>query len=274
MGCTKVRQKRQIFYISMTLFCTLSSVLAEEVCCTKSAWAYPTGEAVPPECDKNGVTCTEGLIHVEKPLKSSKSIAGLLGRVKKSGPITILDNTDLVISIDMLEEIVHNGPGPAVHLRDPKLADGTCFTSLKRIIVDEPLRYCKKRDLLLFEGNVTPEVKDLLEKAANETLSGCESLTTPIPTSATLNWTTTIRSLPTTSNGIAVVPPLCVQSSAAASAHEKLKCPSKNGILAAGIIVIVILLVLLGISMSVSIKLYFFRKQEDAAFAAFGNYII
>ncbi|CAD6196051.1 unnamed protein product [Caenorhabditis auriculariae] len=255
MGSSKPRLKRQLVFAFGILFCTLSTVTSQVKCCKRAAWAYPTGDAVPPECDFSRSKCTEGSITMEQP-SSSSEMPTFLGNALRTGPISILDNTKVGIMIQHLIEIVHNGT------------------------VDNPYIFCKNWDLIRLENNVTEEIKLRLEKVANKTLAVCNTVTTPAPTAAPLNTTTTltISSLSTTSNDTAGVPQQCAQSvasaaaAASASAKEK-ECPSKNGLLIGAVIVIVVLLVLLGISMYISIRLYFFRKDEDAAFAAYVSYV-
>ncbi|CAD6196052.1 unnamed protein product [Caenorhabditis auriculariae] len=276
MGSSKPRLKRQLVFAFGILFCTLSTVTSQVKCCKRPISAYPSGDAIPPECEN--LDCTEGSITMEKP--SGKKVVSFLGKTERTGAISILDNKLKAIMIPDLIEIVHNGPGPAVHLREPNLDDKFSFKKLQKITVDNPYIFCKNWDLIRLENNVTEEIRLRLEKVANETLAVCNTVTTPAPTAAPLNTTTTltISSLSTTSNDTAGVPQQCAQSvasaaaAASASAKEK-ECPSKNGLLIGAVIVIVVLLVLLGILVYMYIRLYFFRKDEDAAFAAYVSYV-
>ncbi|CAD6199116.1 unnamed protein product [Caenorhabditis auriculariae] len=275
MGSSKPRLKRQLTFAFGILFCTLSKVTSEGACCKRCISAYPSGEAVPPGCEI--MDCTDESITIEKP--NGRKVSSFLAKASRTGAISILDNTRIEISISALTEIVHNGPGPAIHLRNPNLI-GSSFFSLEKITVDNPYKFCKNWDLIRLENNVTTEVRNWLEKVANETLAVCNTVTTPAPTAVPSNTrtTSTISSLFTTSDDTAGVPPHCAQSvasaaaAASASAKEK-ECPSKNGPLIGAVIVIVVLLVLLGILVYMYIRLYFFRKNEDAAFAAYVSYI-
>ncbi|CAD6200223.1 unnamed protein product [Caenorhabditis auriculariae] len=275
MGSSKARLKRQLVYVFGILFCAISRATVEGACCKRAMIAYSSGEAIPPECQDNSVTCTEESIFLENP-SSFRILDSFLKSATRTGSITILDNEKIDIVISNVEEIVHNGQGPAVHLRNPALV-GRSFVKLKKITVPNPHMFCQSWDLLRLENNITAEVRNRLEKVANETLAVCNTMTTPTPTSATVETTASTNiSLPTTSNDTAVIPSQCAQSvaSAVASASQREKdCPSNKGLLIGGIVLVVVLLILLAISTFVAIRLYFFRKDEDADFAVYVSYI-
>ncbi|CAD6185722.1 unnamed protein product [Caenorhabditis auriculariae] len=275
MGSSKARLKRQLVYVFGILFCAISRATVEGACCKRAMIAYSSGEAIPPECQDNSVTCTEEPTFLENP-SSLRILDSFLKRATRTGSITILDNKNVEILISNLEEIVHNGQGPAIHLRNPQLT-GKAFVKLNKITVPNPHMFCKKWDLLRLENNVTAEVRNRLETVANKTLAVCNTMTTPTPTSATVKTTASTNiSLPSTSNDTAVNPSQCAQSvaSAVASASQREKdCPSNKGLLIGGIVLVVVLLILLAISTFVAIRLYFFRKDEDADFAVYVSYI-
>ncbi|CAD6192988.1 unnamed protein product [Caenorhabditis auriculariae] len=286
MVWNKARLKRQLVVICGILFCALSTASAQDACCPGSMWSYPSGDAVPPGCEDSKVTCTEGSVHVEQPSKKSTIVSSFLMRATKTGAIIILDTGGVSLKMSNLKEIVHKGIGPAVHLRNSKLVDDESFNSLERIEVDDPYVYCKNRDLLRFEGNVSKKVRELLEKVANKTLDICT--TTAAPTTVpTTEPTTELTSEPVitttktfnTTIGI-VADSRCGQnSSAAASARaqanaDRKDCPSycSTGMLITAIIIIVVLLILLAISTFAALRLFFFRKNEDAEIANFLSY--
>ncbi|CAD6197771.1 unnamed protein product [Caenorhabditis auriculariae] len=288
MAWNKARLKRQLVVVCGILFCALSTASAQYKCCPGSMWSYPSGDAVPPGCDDSKVSCTEGSVHVEQPSTESTIVPNFLSRATKTGAIIIIDNAGVTLRMRKLKKIVHKGLGPAVHLKNSKLVDDESFNSLEIIEVDDPYVYCKNRDLLLFEGNVSKEVRNLLEKVANKTLENCT--TTAAPTTVpTTQPTTELTSEPvitttTTFNttiGIVANSQQCGQnSSAAASARaqanaDRKDCPSycSTGMLITAIIIIVVLLILLAISTFAALRLFFFRKNEDAEIANHLSYV-
>ncbi|CAD6192994.1 unnamed protein product [Caenorhabditis auriculariae] len=281
MVWNKARLKRQLVVICGILFCTLSTASAQEKCCSGSMWAYPSGDAVPPGCEGSKVRCTEGSIHIEQPVATYAIVWGFLSRATKTGAIIVIDNAGVPLQISNLIEIVHKGIGPAVHLKNARLSDGVCFNNLERIEVNDPYVYCENRDLLRFEGNVSKEVRDLLEKVANKTLDICTTTAAPTTVPTTVP-TTELTSEPVitttttfnTTTGI-VADSRCGQNSSAAASElaqanaDRKDCPSycSTGMLITAITVSVVLLILLAISTFAALRLFFLRKNEDAEIA-------
>ncbi|CAD6194211.1 unnamed protein product [Caenorhabditis auriculariae] len=259
------RLKSWIFYIFGILW-TLSSFSAADECCKRSMWAYSSGDAMPPECIT--LFCTDSVIHIEGSDDTKQTVVKFLNTAKKTGPIAILDNT-VVVSAAVVKEIVVNGPGPAIYLRNSSLHEPTAFIKLDKISVDNHLRYCEKYDLLRLEGPIGKDLRERLETVANRTLADCKKVTTAAPTAA--------PTIPTaTSNGTPVVPPQCVRSVSAALAvasakaqakAEEKHCQCSSEMMIGGIIAIAILLILLCVATSCAVKLFFFRKNEDLALA-------
>ncbi|CAD6198589.1 unnamed protein product [Caenorhabditis auriculariae] len=274
---SKARLKRQLVVMFHIILWTLPTTFAIDKCCTRAMFSYPSGDAIPPECSVDTIKCTESVITMENPASTSTAVRSFLSRATKTGAIIVHGNADPPLIISNLKEISHEGPGPALFLKNPKLVAGNCFNQLQKISVKDISTYCEKRDLLRLEG-VTAEVRNILETVANQTLLECEKLTTTAVVDTT---TTTIISSSVTSNNTLGLPHACVHNvssaaSASASAQnkdEEKECPSYTGLLYAGTIAIALLLITSAVAITVATRLYFFRKDEDAALAVYISHV-
>ncbi|CAD6197190.1 unnamed protein product [Caenorhabditis auriculariae] len=187
--------KDPIISFLLSLSC-LFQVSAIEGCCKRTMLSYPSGAAIPPECEK--LRCTEAPILIENPKPSFDEIAMFLAPATKISTLTVIDN-EFFIFIHSLENLVHKGPGPAISFRNAKMHE-SCFKKLQKITVDDIRPYCKGEKLIVVEGKIDETVRQRLETVANQTLADCAKLTTLAPSTTTeaINTTTVTTEAPTT----------------------------------------------------------------------------
>ncbi|CAD6192630.1 unnamed protein product [Caenorhabditis auriculariae] len=154
------------------------NAFSAESCCQRPIYAYENGDAVPPEC-KPTDRCTEASIFADRA-RSGEAVQMFLMSLKKSNTITLIGNTT-TYNLDILEEVIHKGLGPAITLQNVVLSRGS-FKKLKTIKVDDVSIYCDgTTDLIKIEGSIPQPILDRLQKVKNETLEACKSLTTTQP---------------------------------------------------------------------------------------------
>ncbi|CAD6189846.1 unnamed protein product [Caenorhabditis auriculariae] len=197
MSCSfKYKELKASFQCSLLLFfitliSIFSSVLAGN-CCTQPMVSFSSGEAFPDECLK--LACTDDIILVVNPNVNHRLIWNFAFEATQISTLTVISNRGKPLEFNKLERIVHHGSGPAIRFFDADIAS-ISFVNLKEIIVDEPLIYCQKRDLIVFESQISQVVMDRLKKIARKTLAVCDGPTVPptSPTTVPLKTTTSKR---------------------------------------------------------------------------------
>ncbi|CAD6196219.1 unnamed protein product [Caenorhabditis auriculariae] len=261
MALPKACLKRQLFYLFVLIWATVTVRSEDTGCCKRNMYAYHSGDAMPEECESSSVSCTEGAVFVEHANVKSQMVTGFLSRARKTGAITLINIKHLLFSIANLEEIVHHGPGPALHLNNSV----------------DPLRYCKDRNLIILEGNMDKDLRIKLEALSKKTLAVCDTLTTAAPTAAPTN-TTTARAGPNTMKVPAGVPQNCppsVAAAASATAQDENKdneCPNYTHFLIGGVTIVAALLIIVLVETVMIIKMYFFRQHQDTKIAGLASY--
>ncbi|CAD6195928.1 unnamed protein product [Caenorhabditis auriculariae] len=134
-----------IFFFSS--FASIS--LAQDECCQRLILSYPTGDAIPPGCEK--LKCTEAPVHVEKSLASANDVAYFLNNAVNISTLTVINNGNRFNMLNV-ERIFHEERGPAVLLKDVDLHKDA-FVNLKKIEVKDVSLYCEDQNLVVIEGN-------------------------------------------------------------------------------------------------------------------------
>ncbi|CAD6195174.1 unnamed protein product [Caenorhabditis auriculariae] len=163
------QMKNFLFFFALLIF-KYRAALAAGPCCDRPIFIYPSGIGIPPGCMDS--KCSKSSIHIESSEIANVKALNFLRDITKTGTLSVFD-APKDLSFKGLREIVHNGPGPALHIKDVHL-DTDSFAKLKKITVDDPLRYCEKRDLVII-GDIDAVVKERLEKVANKALSVCDA---------------------------------------------------------------------------------------------------
>ncbi|CAD6198301.1 unnamed protein product [Caenorhabditis auriculariae] len=177
MMWNRVKGSLNVKLLLMIAMMNLFSVVLTESCCQRPMYAYKDGDAVPPECVS--VTCTEATIYADGS-RGYQGVHSYLFRATKISSLTLIGNVTLFY-MDVLKEVVHKGPGPALTLRYANLGEDT-FKSLKTIKVDDVTIYCNGSNKLIeIEGKLLDDVLHRLYKVGNKTLEACKLLTTTQP---------------------------------------------------------------------------------------------
>ncbi|CAD6196223.1 unnamed protein product [Caenorhabditis auriculariae] len=247
-------RKKRICILVVILSCCSAVVSAGDDCCKRSMWAYPSGNAIPPECEL--LNCTEGSIHIENPNPSHPLVLDFLSRATKTGSITIINGPYFGINNTNLEEIVHNGPGPAIHLKDSGLDAMTAFPNLSRITVKDPLRYCENWDLLVLDEPNDQGSWDWLVTIANETLKVCN------------NPTTTTAAFSSTSQKPVAFEPASNATKLDEKAEKRPKSCVDSKILIALVVAMVVLLLAFLLVFSFALVLFISRRRQNAKIAS------
>ncbi|CAD6184650.1 unnamed protein product [Caenorhabditis auriculariae] len=140
--------------------------------CKRPMMCYASGCAVPDECAVPDCFNTEAPIYVEN-LASTGPLHSFLERARQISTLTIIGNAKPILPY-YVTEIVHEGTGPAVTLKNAKFLPKS-FKNLEKITVDDPYFFCDVENKLIdIEGYLVPVVKVRLEKVANQTLAVCD----------------------------------------------------------------------------------------------------
>ncbi|CAD6195924.1 unnamed protein product [Caenorhabditis auriculariae] len=158
-----------IFFFSS--FASIS--LAQDACCQRLILSYPTGDAIPPGCNK--LKCTDAPVHVEESLRTAQDVANFLNRAINISTLTVIKNNK-PLEIFVVEQIFHSRRGPAVLLKDVDLHKDA-FVNLKKIEVKDVSLYCEDQNIVVIEGKCPEDVKERLHKVAYEVLAKCAQLT-------------------------------------------------------------------------------------------------
>ncbi|CAD6189469.1 unnamed protein product [Caenorhabditis auriculariae] len=234
---------------------------AIQTCCKRPINAYKDVDAISVEC-RTDVRCTEAPIYAYNARSGEKVYTFLNSAVKISTTVIIGNTTSFYL--DNLEEIDHNGTGPALTLLNAELGLHS-FIKLNIIKVPDYSVFCNGgAELIRIEGYIPQVVLDRLYKVGNDTLKPCKSW--KATTQASVLGATQGAGVPS-SNSSAVISRMCTQKTDA----EEEKCSSNNTLLYIACGVIVVLLIVSVVSTIIALKFYFWRHKKDLILASLGK---